>query len=160
MEPNQPTNQPESWTLGDISESWLTLAEVAEQQGVTTEAIRKRIKSGKIEALKVKGRWRIIPELDEPNQPNQPTPTNTNQQKPTGTRDGGATLREVVEAQRAHIESLERELDQRNAELRSFHLQIERLTAALPAPEDNDASMGKHQSGQSKPRWWQRRPRK
>ena len=138
------------------TESWLTLTEAAAAEGISTEALRKRIKRGKADAQKVGGRWYVNP--DRLTGQDRTEADNVSGQDQTTTGNDGATLREVVEAQRAHIESLERELDQRNAELRSFHLQVERLTNALPAPDD-DAS-GEDESGQSLTRWWHRLTRK
>ena len=140
---------------------WPTLAEAAKTEGITTEAMRKRITRGQVDAQKVGNRWRV-----NPNSLTRQDRTETDKapgQDRTTTGDGGATLREVVEAQRAHIESLERELAHRNAEVRELHEDIaamnKQLTVALPAPND-DASMGQHQSGQSPTRWWHRLTRK
>ena len=136
-------------------DTWPTLAQSAELEGITTEAMRKRITRGQVDAQKVGNRWRVNPD-SLTGQDRTEADSASGQDR---TRDDGATLREVVAAQRAHIETLTRELDQRNAELRSFHLQVERLTKALPAPEDDDAH-GKDGSGQPRARWWQRLARK
>jgi len=138
-------------------DKWPTLAEAAKVEGITVEALRKRITRGQVDAQKVGGRWYVNP--DSLTGHDRTEADNVSGQGRTSAQVDGATLREVIEAQRAHIETLTRELDLRNAELYSMHLQAERLTDALPAPKDDNAS-GKDESGQPRARWWQRRPRK
>ncbi len=148
---------------GQRVDKWPTIAEAAEIEGTTTEAMRKRIKRDRVDAQKVDGRWRVNPDsLSGQHRTKSDIPSGQDR-----TGDDDETSRDVVDVQRKYIERLENELDQRNAELKSLHVrlnsmdaQLERMTRALPVPEDDDASRGQAQSGQSPARWWHRLTRK
>jgi len=107
-----------------------TLTEAAAMLGVSTRTVRRRLQSRKLEGEKVSGSWvvylRTLPGMG----------SGQTGQVPDTAGQVPDRLSAVVEAQQRHIETLERELEQRNSELRAMHLQVERLTRALPAPED------------------------
>jgi len=123
----------------------VSLTEAASMLGVSTRTVRRRLQSGKLEGEKVSGSWvvylRTLPGIG----------SRQTGQAPDTAGQVPDSLSAVVEAQQRHIETLERELEQRNSELRAMHLQVERLTRALPAPEDSENS--ESAGGQS---WWAR----
>lgn len=123
-------------------DNWPTLAEAAAVEGVSTEALRKRITRGQLEAVKVEGRWRVNPDslTRHVRTDGQTRPDTSGAESETAT-----ILRDLVEAQRQHIETLTAELAQVHHEVRALHQHLDRLTRALPKPEDEQPK---------RRRWW------
>lgn len=113
------------------------VADAARALGISPDAVRGRIRRGTLDAEKVGGRWLVYLDRQDTDRPRQDTATG----------DAGE-----LAAMRRYVERLELELDQRNAELRSMHLQVERLSRALPppAPDADERAAGGLAA------WWRR----
>jgi len=135
---------------------YVPVPRAARMLSLSQDALRKRIQRGTVAAEKVGGRWYVLV------LPGQTVLPETGQQDAeTGQRDTeagqDATERDTVSGQQdvsvafllRYVDRLEQELDQRNAELRALHLQNERLTRALPAPD-----LGNEQAHGSAVRSW------
>lgn len=128
-------------------ERWLTLAEAAAIEGTTTEALRKRIKRGLLDAKKDGGRWCVKPGTVSRHVQTEPDSAPSS----TWNSETVAALREVIDTQRQHVKTLTEQLEAKDSELRAMHVHIERLTRALPPPEDQRAEPERKTK---RPRWW------
>lgn len=100
----------------------VTVQEAARQLGVSEQAIRKRVKRGTLEHDKEPG-GRVYVYLDEVTNPST-TPDST----------------PLISQMQAHIETLERQLEEANAANRENRRIIAALTSRIPELEAPDAS--------------------
>ena len=128
-------------------DGWLTLADASRVSATTSEAMRKRISRGMVEAVKVSRRWYVNPDslATDVRTPTESVRTEADSNEP----DTVALLRELVTTQHKHIETLERQLDEKDAQLQAMHVHLERLTRALPAPSADTESKPHRRL-----RWW------
>lgn len=108
---------------------WVDMATAAEQMGVTTEALRQRIRRGTIVAEKRRGRWFVaVPEVDR--------------LRPDSDRfePGEAVQTEVVQQLREEVSWLRQRLEQaeeERAEMRRLLAQAQQVHGARLLPEPN-----------------------
>jgi len=125
-------------------EGWLSVSEAARLAGINIDTMRKRASRGAVLSRKVEGRWYIDPDS-----------MSGHVQEAGGKEpdtEGHALLRELVETQRRTIDILTAELGQVHHEVRSLHEHLDRLTRALPKPEEENE--GVKASKPRRPRWW------
>jgi hypothetical protein len=127
----------------------VTVADAAELLGLTTEAVRMRVKRGTLASTKVGGTVYVL--LSGPNEqpnikpndgPNSRTNTRPNSRPNVESDPAFTNLREHNADLRDQVEHLRRELDTRNEELRRKDTILMAMTQRIPeleaAPEPRD----------------------
>jgi hypothetical protein len=157
----------------------VTVSDAAELLGLSTEAVRMRVKRGTLASTKIGGTVYVL--LDGPNErpnvkpnarPNSRTNDRPNPRPNIEAAPVVANLQEHNADLRDQVEHLRRELDTRNEELRRKDTIIMAMTQRIPeletAPEPRDAreTASEPQSSspapydqdgsQEKPSWWRR----
>jgi hypothetical protein len=116
----------------------LTVAQAADQLGITEGAVRSRIKRGTIATDRVGGAVYVVVggvKHDEPSEPSAYQPPNTDEPRPDVDQRLIESYQARIEDKDAHIESLERQLqNETEARLRADHL-IAALTERIPELE-------------------------
>jgi hypothetical protein len=152
-----------SRTEQDLRTRRVTVAEAADILGIAAEAVRTRIKRGKLESVKDPplpgGTVYVLLEADQ----TRPKADLTSQgQDQTTDQTGPALLEakdETIAELRARVDSLERSLSEEREARRRADTIIAQLTSRIPeieAPSDPRESPAEAASGapSAKPRWW------
>jgi len=153
----------------------VTVSDAAELLGLSTEAVRMRVKRGTLASTKIGGTVYVL--LDGPSErpnvkPNARTNDRANPRRNIEAAPVVANLQEHNADLRDQVEHLRRELDTRNEELRRKDTIIMAMTQRIPeletAPEPRDApeTVSEHRSSTPTPRdqdepqerrsWWRR----
>jgi excisionase family DNA binding protein len=125
----------------------VTIREAAARLGVSTDTVRRRIRSGAIVSEMVGGVWHV--ELPETTAPQVETTT-------SGSTSGEvAALRELVDALREQVRTQGEQLDARVREVSELHILLQRTQAMLPAPITEAApSSPEGQAATASAPWW------
>ena len=132
------------------TEQAFSIAEAADQLGLTSEAVRMRLKRGTLTGMKVDGHWVVyLPAPTKQPAPIDPTPTEhdstsdqtshehptkqATERDPTPTNPVIAVYEQLVESQREEIAFLRRELDTRNDELERRDVLLREALGRIPA---------------------------
>lgn len=139
------------------TEQAFTIAEAAERLGLTSEAVRMRLKRGTLAGLKIEGHWVVyLPKPTEQNRSTDPTatkqpteqapkrdqtPTKQDQAKPDANRHTEtpaivgqliAAKDETIDALRSEVEFLRRELESRTDELERRDVLLREALGRIP----------------------------
>jgi excisionase family DNA binding protein len=104
----------------------LTIGEAAERLRVSEQTIRRRIRSGELQATQVNSPGGFQWMVDLPDSPTVDNPSPDNQ-----------SLRELVDELRARVAAQDTELESRRREVQELHVLLQQVQAALPDPRNN-----------------------
>ncbi len=161
------------WEAANLAEK-LSLKEAAERLGISKEAVRKRIKAGKLRATLVSGKWQIFADELPPISDQRPRSTELTDEL-TKVRQESAVARAELARLESHNEDLRRQLEERTEELKrrdTLLLDLQKRIPELPSPNRKDPGRDQavtdqarqrmearrqEASTQEKPRsWWRR----
>jgi hypothetical protein len=180
---NEPTTNPTSGVYDLTQDSvadlmTVTVADAANLLGLSTEAVRMRVKRGTLSSTKIAGTVYVL--LEQPNEgpndkpnarPNTRTTERPNSRPNVEPPSLVTSLREHNADLREQIEHLRRELDTRNDELRRKDTIIMAMTQRIPELEASPEARESHEAApdapgrgtpqkdnvtQEKPSWWRR----
>jgi excisionase family DNA binding protein len=100
----------------------LTIAEAAQRLRLSEQTVRRRIRSGELQATQMSSPGGFSWVVEVPDDP--PTDTPDNQ-----------SLRELVDELRARVAAQDAELEARRREVQELHVLLQQAQAALPAPK-------------------------
>jgi hypothetical protein len=156
----------------------VTVADAANLLGLSTEAVRMRVKRGTLSSTKIAGTVYVLLEqpIEGPNDKSNARPNTRTNERPNPRPNVepprlGTNLREHNADLREQIDHLRRELDTRNDELRRKDTIIMAMTQRIPELEASPEAREAHEAAsdapgrgtpqkdnvtQEKPSWWRR----
>jgi len=138
------------------TEQAFTIADAADHLGLSSEAVRMRLKRGTLTGMKIEGHWVVyLPAPTKQPTPSDPAPTEhvptpdqtptehpikqTTERDPTPTNPVIAVYEQLVESQREEIAFLRRELDTRNDELERRDVLLREALGRIPSLPAGDS---------------------
>jgi len=150
------------------TEQAFTIAEAAEHLGLSSEAVRMRLKRGTLTGLKIEGHWVVyLPASTKQPTPSDPTPPEhdriadqtptehptkqATEHDPTATNPVIAVYEQLVESQREEIAFLRRELDTRNDELERRDVLLREALGRIPSLPAGDQTSTRTEAPDASP---------